>query len=218
MLSINKFVEDTFCYKDYVCQVSKLQYMHAIGLKLNIFLKFKWKVLKQINPNLGGFSRGSFLHPCFKETTSLKTILSFELPYISCILYKRLLWPISVSTKNLIRRKKVYLKVFLNRFMLIQANIYLFKFNNKNTRKKCEGCSKLTIKTPKRRQWRHSGVFINFENISLLFLKILFRAYNFIIKSITRSLIIFKKPRKMTNDFFNHYIFVRTSSGHYQSI
>ena len=32
----------------------------------------------------------------------------------------------------------------------------------------------------------------------------------FIIKSITRSLIIFKKPRKMTNDFFNHYIFVRT--------
>ena len=24
------------------------------------------------------------------------------------------------------------------------------------------------------------------------------------------SLIIFKKPRKMTNDFFNHYIFART--------
>ena len=31
---------------------------------------------------------------------------------------------------------------------------------------------------------------------------------NFIIKSITRSLIIFKKPRKITNDFFNHCIFV----------
>ena len=31
----------------------------------------------------------------------------------------------------------------------------------------------------------------------------------FIIKSITRSLIIFRKPRKMTNDFFNHYIFAR---------
>ena len=37
---------------------------------------------------------------------------------------------------------------------------------------------------------------------------ILFRAHNFIIKSITRSLIIFKKPRKITNDFFNHCIFV----------
>ena len=32
----------------------------------------------------------------------------------------------------------------------------------------------------------------------------------FIIKSITRSLIIFKKPRKVTNDVFNHYIFVHT--------
>ena len=30
------------------------------------------------------------------------------------------------------------------------ANIYLFKFNNRNTRKKCEMCSKLTIKTPER--------------------------------------------------------------------
>ena len=27
-------------------------------------------------------------------------------------------------------------------------NIYLFKFNNRNTRKRCEICSKLTIKTP----------------------------------------------------------------------
>ena len=33
---------------------------------------------------------------------------------------------------------------------------------------------------------------------------------HFIIKSITRSLFIFKKLRKMTNDFFNPYIFVRT--------
>ena len=44
----------------------------------------------------------------------------------------------------------------------------------------------------------------------LICLKILFWPYNFIMKSITRSLIISKKPRKMTNDFFNHYIFVRT--------
>ena len=28
------------------------------------------------------------------------------------------------------------------------ANIYFFKFNNRNTRKRCEVCSKLTIKTP----------------------------------------------------------------------
>ena len=31
------------------------------------------------------------------------------------------------------------------------SNIYLFKFNNRNTRKRCEICSKLTIKTLERR-------------------------------------------------------------------
>ena len=41
-------------------------------------------------------------------------------------------------------------------------------------------------------------------------MKILFQAYNFIIRTITRKLIIFEKSRKMTNDFFNHYIFVST--------
>ena len=38
-----------------------------------------------------------------------------------------------------------------------RANIYLFKVNNKNTRKRCEICSKLIIKTAERRR---SGVFI----------------------------------------------------------
>ena len=41
---------------------------------------------------------------------------------------------------------------------------YMFKVNNRNTR--FETCSKLTIKTTERRQWRGSGVFIvNFEHI-----------------------------------------------------
>ena len=45
-------------------------------------------------------------------------------------------------------------------------NIYLFKFNNRNTRKRYEICSKLPIKTPKRRHWRLYGVFIvTFEHI-----------------------------------------------------
>ena len=51
------------------------------------------------------------------------------------------------------------------------ANIYLFKVNNKNTRKMCKVRSKLTIKTPERGHWRCSGVFIvNFERISHFFL------------------------------------------------
>ena len=37
---------------------------------------------------------------------------------------------------------------------------YIFKVNRKNTRTRCEICSKLTSKTPERCKWRHSGVFI----------------------------------------------------------
>ena len=42
---------------------------------------------------------------------------------------------------------------------------------NRNTRTRCEICSKLTIMTPERRQWRRYGVFtVNFEHISHLVL------------------------------------------------
>ena len=51
------------------------------------------------------------------------------------------------------------------------ASIYLFKVNNRNTRKRCKICSKLTIKTPERRHWRRTGVFIvNFENTRMALL------------------------------------------------
>ena len=47
------------------------------------------------------------------------------------------------------------------------AGIYLPKVNYRNTRPRCEICSKLTMKTPEGRQWRRSVVFmINFEHIS----------------------------------------------------
>ena len=40
----------------------------------------------------------------------------------------------------------------------------MFKVKNRNTRTRCEICSKLTIKIPERRQWRRSGIFIvNFK-------------------------------------------------------
>ena len=50
----------------------------------------------------------------------------------------------------------------------------LIQINNRKTRARCEKCSKLTIKRPKRRQWRRFGVFIvNFEHISHLVLEFL---------------------------------------------
>ena len=56
------------------------------------------------------------------------------------------------------------------------AGIYMLKVNGKNTRARCEICSKLTIKTPERRR---SGVFIvNFEHVSHVALAILSLALN----------------------------------------
>ena len=46
------------------------------------------------------------------------------------------------------------------------ANIYFFKVNNKNTRKRYKICSTLTIKTPERRQWRQ--YFTPFSSVSIL--------------------------------------------------
>ena len=46
--------------------------------------------------------------------------------------------------------------------------MYLFKVSKRNTRKRCEICSELTIKTPERRNWRLSGVFIvDFEQVNV---------------------------------------------------
>ena len=49
----------------------------------------------------------------------------------------------------------------------IPAGIYLLKVNNRNTRTRCEKCSKVKIKKPT--YWRRSSFFIvNFEHISHL--------------------------------------------------
>ena len=56
-------------------------------------------------------------------------------------------------------------------FIYFSAGKYLFKVNNRNTRARCEICSKFTIKIPQRRHWRRFSVFfVNFEQISHLFL------------------------------------------------
>ena len=53
----------------------------------------------------------------------------------------------------------------------IPVNTYLIKVNKRNTRKRYERCSKLTIQTPERRNWRSCCVFIaNFDHILHLLL------------------------------------------------
>ena len=47
------------------------------------------------------------------------------------------------------------------------VSIYLLKVNNRNTRTRCEICSKLTTKTPEQHQWHNSGIFIvNLEHVN----------------------------------------------------
>ena len=54
--------------------------------------------------------------------------------------------------------------------------------NYRNTRTRCGMCSKLTIKTPERRQWRLSGVFnVNSEDISHLVLVFLLFKFEHVI-------------------------------------
>ena len=74
----------------------------------------------------------------------------------------------ATKASNNIEIKFIYIEV--------PTNIYLFKVNNRNTRKRCKICLKLTIKTSKRRQ---TGVFIvNFEHVSHLSLAFLLLTWN----------------------------------------
>ena len=60
-----------------------------------------------------------------------------------------------VHHKRHFEEKQLVREVFLGEVLQQRnypAGIYLFKANNRNTRTMCEICSKLTIKTPERRQ------------------------------------------------------------------
>ena len=93
--------------------------------------------------------------------------------------------------------KDSILKILVHLFYLVSA--YLKR--NEET---------ITRPLKKKKQANKKRYYISEKNANeqiklKSFLKILFREYIFIIKSIARSLIVFKKPRKMTNDFFNNY-------------
>ena len=60
---------------------------------------------------------------------------------------------------------KIYSVFHLILKISLSANIYLFKVNNRNTRKMCKICSKLTIKTLQQHSWHRSNIFIVTLNI-----------------------------------------------------
>ena len=85
--------------------------------------------------------------------------------------------------RNSAKFRNAYFPEHLSVLLLLEnnfpANIYLFKINNRNTKKRCEICPKLTLRTPERRERRRSGVFIvNFEHTSQLFPVFLWLTWN----------------------------------------
>ena len=67
------------------------------------------------------------------------------------VLLKLIHRPTLFSIDSIFTKTKHYLKsgyLFLTKISILQANIYLFKGNNRNTRKRYEICLQLTIKTP----------------------------------------------------------------------
>ena len=77
------------------------------------------------------------------------------------------------------------------------AGNYIFKVSYRNTRTRCEICSKLTIKTQERRQWHGFGVFdVNFEHILQLVLVFLLINIEHVITDWARTLLIHLMPTK----------------------
>ena len=77
----------------------------------------------------------------------------------------------------------------------------LLKINSRNTKKRCEICSKLTIKTPEWRHLHHYGVFfVNFEQILRLFLLFLLLNLNIITGMVLKTILhIFKNCYQFLN-------------------
>ena len=87
-----------------------------------------------------------------EEIWNFPSYFIFYLTYLSPNSYKDFLW-----NKNSVR---LFFKQHLN--ANYPENIYPFKVHNRNTRKKYEMCSKLTIMTPKRHQW----LFLSYHNVT----------------------------------------------------
>ena len=91
------------------------------------FFKFKWKVLKQINPNLSGLSRGLLLLQQENEFENHAFIWI-------CILILLLVYTTSLTSlcfnKKFEQEKKSLFKSISKSIHVDTANIYLFKAND----------------------------------------------------------------------------------------
>ena len=150
-----------------VVQQSNLHKKHKKQIELNVEgelllnnsswskLTFPWFLLLMF---VGG--RKTIQISCEYKLEKIKRVSIFFKNYptikIFCLVFLfRWKWVTRLRTKNqfdsLMKINMIYSKSFTvapTIFLFFPANIYLFKVNNKNTTKRGEICSKLTIKTP----------------------------------------------------------------------
>ena len=88
-------------------------------------------------------------------------------------------WPLGFDLFKCFDMEKCHCELCGKIVTNISAGIDLLKVSKRNTRTRCEICSKLTTKTPERHQWRRSGVsIVNLEHISHLILVFLLLTLN----------------------------------------
>ena len=153
---------------DCVSQLSKVSNKVLLWEQLRFFDSLYWRIWPSIRLlGSGAKNRWLFLKRLYQRCLT-KTKFASENPETASVPRNNIFkW----SQFKVQREKEKKISPSKN----VAAKIYLFIVNNKNTRKTCEICSKVTIKTPKRRQWHRSGIFIvNFEHISPLFLALLY--------------------------------------------
>ena len=74
------------------------------------------------------------------------------------------------------------------------AGIYLLKVNNRNTRTRYEICSKLAIKTPKRRRCHrrmNNQIYISQLSTSLISYKVIFDFKNIVVRLSSKFILMF---------------------------
>ena len=110
-----------------------------------------------------------FVWLCFIINDMVILFMIASVQFLNFFSFLKLYFPAKLTCLSL-------MKWFPDFNAMYPANIYLFKVNNRSTGKRCEICSKLTIKT---QEQSRSGVFmVNFEHISHLFLVFLLMTLN----------------------------------------
>ena len=87
---------------------------------------------------------------------------------------KRKIFLYEKSASNIFMKESE--KIATKKLSNSSGNIHLFQVNNRNFRKRCKKCSKLTTKTPER-DWCRCGIF-SFEHISHLSVLLLLLTWN----------------------------------------